>query len=417
MPPTPTAVLIGGTDPFVRIGGHETFVLAHAEAAIRAGFDTHMFYVSAARTPPAMVGGWTPHPIRSPVRPLRTLMASAHAPFLARAIERFITRTPGPITVHAFSSWALVAAVVARRVGRRIAPIASAYTTIGHEIRSKLASVSAEHSARDRLRALIERGWAGAAAGPAERRGYAAMSLVLVNYDSVRALLHADYALTVPIRRVPYAPLTAFADADLGAAAGAPHSRAVPEAVVRLLPEEAPLIVAVSRQDPRKGIDRLVHALAMLRAGDISFRACLVGSGPLLGAHRALAERLGITSSTTLPGYVDDAPAFLRAADVFVLPSLEEGSGSLSLLEAMQAGCAIVATRIDGIPEDVADGEIGLLVAPDDPGALRDALARLLGDAALRARLGAAARATFERRFSAEMLVATVREVYTEFAR
>ncbi len=184
-------------------------------------------------------------------------------------------------------------------------------------------------------------------------------------------------------------------------------------AIASLQPAGAPLIVAVSRHDPRKGIDRLVHALAMLRADGIPFRACIVGGGPLLAAHRALGERLGLSSCTAFAGLVSDSFAYLRAADVFALPSLEEGGGSLSLLEAMQARCAIVATRVDGIPEDVDDGVNGVLVAPDDSRALRDALARLVSDSAARSRLAAAARRTFERRFSADVFVAALRDIYS----
>ena len=412
---TTTVVIVGGTDPFVRVGGHETFVRAHAEAAVRAGFDTHVFYVTAADAP-ARTEGWTAHAVWSPVRPLRTVMACAHAPFLARAIERFLACTSGPVVLHAFSDWACVAARVTRWLrsrGRRVVPVASAYTTLCHEMRFKLSSVRAHHGAGARLRALIEYCWVRAVAARAERAAYEAMALVLVNYDAVERLLREEHALTVPIRRVPYAPLTAFADDPAAARTRASPPGAMPA----LEPAGAPLIAAVSRQDPRKGIDRLLDALALLHADGVPFRACLVGGGPLLATHRALSARMGLGRCASLPGRVGDAFAYLRAADVFVLPSLEEGSGSVSLLEAMQAGCAIVATRIDGIPEDVTDGVDGLLVAPDDPGALRDALARLLADGALRARLGSAARATFERRFSAETLVATVRALYGEVAR
>ena len=407
--------MVGGTDPFMRVGGHETFVKAHAEAAVRAGFDTHVFYVTADDAP-ARTEGWTAHAVRSPVRPLRTIMASAHAPFLSRAIERFLARTSGPVVLHAFSDWACVAARVTRwleRRGRRVVPVASAYTTLAHEIGSKLSSVRAHHGARARLTAFIEYSWVRVVAAPAERAAYEAMALVLVNYDAVERLLREEHVLSVPIRRVAYAPLTAFADD-----AGDVRTRALPPGEMPVLqPAGAPLIVAVSRQDPRKGVDRLLRALALLHADGVPFCACLVGGGPLLATHRALSAGAGLEHCTSLPGRVDDAFPYLRAADVFVLPSLEEGSGSVSMLEAMQAGCAVVATRIDGIPEDITDGVDGLLVAPDDPQAMRDALARVLTDGALRARLGAAARATFERRFSAETLVETLRALYGEVAR
>ena len=133
-------------------------------------------------------------------------------------------------------------------------------------------------------------------------------------------------------------------------------------------------------------------ALARLRGKGVPFFALLVGGGPLLGASRRLAERLGLADVTSIEGFVDDVAPFYRSADVFVLPSLEEGSGSLSLLEALQAGVAVVASRCDGIPEDVEEGEDALLVTPGDPEALAGSLARLLEDPALRRNLSRRAR-------------------------
>jgi glycosyltransferase involved in cell wall biosynthesis len=100
-------------------------------------------------------------------------------------------------------------------------------------------------------------------------------------------------------------------------------------------------------------------------------------------------------------GVVPDVRPYLKAADVFVLPSLREESGSLALLEAMQAGCAIIASGVDGILEDVRHGEDGLLVEPGDSIVLAAAIESLLNDPARRLRLGSAARRTFEQRFSA----------------
>jgi glycosyltransferase involved in cell wall biosynthesis len=83
-----------------------------------------------------------------------------------------------------------------------------------------------------------------------------------------------------------------------------------------------------------------------------------------------------------------------------VLASTEEGSGSAALLEAIQAGTAIVATGVDGIPEDLSHELDALLVAPGSRDELRDALRRVLEDVALRRRLGTAARALYERPFA-----------------
>jgi glycosyltransferase involved in cell wall biosynthesis len=93
---------------------------------------------------------------------------------------------------------------------------------------------------------------------------------------------------------------------------------------------------------------------------------------------------------------------------------VEEGSGSMALLEALQSGTAIVASDVDGIGEDLVDGRDALLVEPGNARALADALARLLADERLRADLAAAARALFLKRFSAERFTNALRETYAE---
>jgi glycosyltransferase involved in cell wall biosynthesis len=173
-------------------------------------------------------------------------------------------------------------------------------------------------------------------------------------------------------------------------------------------------VVTVARQEPRKGVNVLLRALARLRYRGVEFRACLAGPGPLLDAHRRLAARLGLGGDVILPGLVPDAFDLIRHADVFVLASLAEQSGSLALLEALQAGRAVVATGVDGILEDVIDGHDALLVPPGDEVHLADSLARALTDGALRCRLGTRARETFEERFSADAFSGRLGAIYEE---
>jgi glycosyltransferase involved in cell wall biosynthesis len=130
-----------------------------------------------------------------------------------------------------------------------------------------------------------------------------------------------------------------------------------------------------------------------------------------LEPNRALARRLGLADLVRFPGFVPSTEAVLDEADIYVLPSVEEGSGAISLLEAMKKGVAIVTTRCDGIPEDFVDGETGLLVPMADPTAMADALQSLLADPARRARLAQAARADYARRFSFEKMRAGLVEV------
>jgi glycosyltransferase involved in cell wall biosynthesis len=173
-------------------------------------------------------------------------------------------------------------------------------------------------------------------------------------------------------------------------------------------------VLAVSRHDPRKGLDVLLRALAEVAAHGVSFRACLIGPGRLLETHRQLATELGLADRVTIPGRVEDVGRYFVAADVFVLPSLAEASGSVSVLEALQAGTPVIASACDGIPEDLADGSDALLVPPGDVQALALALRRLLTDPSLRARLAEGGRRAHDEHFSATRFVDSLRAVYGE---
>ncbi len=403
-------ILVSGVDPLARVGGHESYVVGHALAAAAAGFSPQVFHVGerdSERTHQLV----SLRGIASPARPFRGIMVAAHAPFLTAGIRRYLRQRPGPVVVHGFGVWADVAARVQRALraeGRRVVAITSAYTTMKHEYREKLNGLHPDHGPRQHLRHWREYLIVRLSSARRERRGYAAQRLVLVNYEAVREQLIADYRLAVEVRRLPYAAPAAFRDAE--------EAPPMPAEIAALRPAEAPLVVSVSRHDPRKGVDVLLRALARLQAAATPFRACLVSDGALLAAHRKLAAKLALGASTALPGRVDDPFAHLRHADIFVLPSIQEGSGSLSLLEALQAGCAVVSSRCDGLPEDLVDGANALLVPCGDDAALAAALARLLTDPALRQRLARSARATFEQRFSAPAFTTALGATYDELS-
>ena len=402
----PDVVLIAGRDPrSEHDGGHSPYVRAHARAALAAGFTPHLVCVGPtaeiADTPCGVV-----RRAASAARPFRQFMIPGHALALRRAVETAVAET-GARVVHGFGvwSWAAVAArdrLAARGLQTRV--LASAYTTLADETLSKIKGAAPADGAARKAGFLLEHAAALATAG-FERRGYRGADLVLVNYESVRRLLEARHGKGLRVQRIPYAPESAFEPPR-------PEAGRLPDALRALDAAGGPLVVAVSRHDPRKGGDVLLEALALLAARGTPFRACLVGAGPLLESHRALASRLSLGGRVSLPGYVPDAFDVLSRADVFVLPSKSEQSGSLALLEALQAGRACVASACDGIPEDVTDGRDALLVPPGDARALAATLARILGDAELRARLGRAARATFEARFSAKALAEALGALY-----
>jgi glycosyltransferase involved in cell wall biosynthesis len=140
------------------------------------------------------------------------------------------------------------------------------------------------------------------------------------------------------------------------------------------------------------------------------------GEGDREGVRRRAAE-LGIAERVELPGWIDAQArgAELARASVFCLPSHAEGL-PMALLEAMAARKTVVASSVGGVPEALRDGDNGMLVPPRDSAALAAALARVLGDAALRARLGKRARATIEQDYSTEVMCGKLSAIYRELA-
>jgi glycosyltransferase involved in cell wall biosynthesis len=417
-------ILVCGQNPMKGRSGHPSFTRAHAHAIMRAGGEPHIFCPGAPAAVTTTELGVV-HCIglsrlrrltESQQLGLRKSFLGADAPRLAAAIVRFVHGEAGagrrPHLIHSISAWGyagVLAAEKLRAAGTEAVTINSVYTTIRHETDAKVRGLGATASLLDHAYFRGERLWQQRVVARYERRAYAGSRLVGVNYESVRRLFLAEYGAGAEIRRLPYGPESAFVHRDDGDALPP-----TPEPLAALTPATAPLIVSVSRHDPRKGMDVLLHALGELRRAGVAFRACLTSGGELLEANRELARRLDLGGTTALTGWVPDPFPYLRHADVFVLPSRQEGSGSLALLEALQAGTAIVASGIDGIVEDVTDGESALLVPPDDVAELTRALSRLVGDAALRRHLARRARRTFVERFSADAFSNGLRRMWSD---
>jgi glycosyltransferase involved in cell wall biosynthesis len=152
------------------------------------------------------------------------------------------------------------------------------------------------------------------------------------------------------------------------------------------LPRRGNSILCVAHLYPRKNVATLLAAMTRL-----SNQAVLrvVGTGPDLARLERRARELGLGRRVEFLGHVafDRLAGEYRRADIFCLPSRQEGFG-IVFLEAMAAGLPIVAARAAAVPELVSDGESGILVAPDSPGDLAAALDRLLSDPEERRRMG-----------------------------
>src|SRR5207249_10181162 len=143
-----------------------------------------------------------------------------------------------------------------------------------------------------------------------------------------------------------------------------------------LSPEDH-LVVTVGNLYPVKGHRVLLDAAALLSSQHPNLHVAIAGRGELAAALAEQARELGFAGRLHLLGLRSDIPNLLAAADVFVLPSLSEGL-PLALLEAMFAGCPIVASDVGEIRTVLANGDAGMLVPPGDAPALAAALRGLL---------------------------------------
>ncbi|MDD3288160.1 MAG: glycosyltransferase [Alphaproteobacteria bacterium] len=172
-------------------------------------------------------------------------------------------------------------------------------------------------------------------------------------------------------------------------------------------PEDAPVLLTLSRLHPKKGLDTMLRALALLPGAYL----WMAGEGPIRRELEAMAEDLGLSERVRFLGWRNDRAALLRAADVCVLPSRYEPFGTV-ILEAWAAETPLVACKSAGPAAHVIDGVNGLLVPIDDSVALAEALQKAIGDKDLRELLVKNGYDTYLKDYTREAVTARMLELY-----
>ncbi len=185
------------------------------------------------------------------------------------------------------------------------------------------------------------------------------------------------------------------------------------------IPPEVPVMLSVGRMVTKKGFHVLLDVIEELLAAHPEAHLVLAGTGDRLEEFRARASTLG--GRVHLPGLVlrDSLPDLYREVDLFVLPSVHDRKGNVDglpnvILEAMASGLPVVASAISGIPLAIGDGENGLLVPEQDPGALRNALDDLLRAPDTRRQMGLASRRRAEQNHTWKVISGRYRDAYCE---
>jgi glycosyltransferase involved in cell wall biosynthesis len=179
---------------------------------------------------------------------------------------------------------------------------------------------------------------------------------------------------------------------------------------------ETVTIGSVSVLRPEKNFRLLLQAFARLTPETPNARLILVGSGPEYGNLQSLAGELGVSDRCMFQAAQRDVSVWLRAMDIFVLPSTSEALSN-SLMEAMGCGCAVIASNAGGSSELVTSGRTGLVFDSENVEDLAKALRRLVKDRSLRAKLGKNAAQSMHSKFSLAASTQAMQNIYSSFFR
>lgn len=179
----------------------------------------------------------------------------------------------------------------------------------------------------------------------------------------------------------------------------------------RVAPRPVSTVLTVANLRAEKAHEVLLAAAAQLAPRYPHLRFQVAGDGPRMAELRELAAALGIADRVAFLGHREDVAALLAAADLFVLPSRSEAFPN-GAIEAMAAGLPVIASATGGLLDLIDSGTTGLLVPPDDPAALAEAIEGLLLSPARASLLGGAARDEVTRRYSFERMVRAFEDLY-----
>ena len=236
-----------------------------------------------------------------------------------------------------------------------------------------------------------------------------ATSLVVTVTEAIRrqylaaALLPPDRIVTIP------------GGADVEAYAPGPADERVRERLGGV--RGVPLVGMIAGFRVMKGHGIAIDAIRRLVAAGTDARFVFAGRGSHEVDVRQALFRHGLADRVTVAGYATDVPAVMRALDVALYAPVESDGMSRVVFEYLACGLPLVATRVGVVPEILTDGEHALLVPAGDPPALADAIARLLRDAELRARLGRAGRQLVAERYSGARVAETLERHYERLVR
>lgn len=305
-----------------------------------------------------------------------------------------------PLIIWGIGPWSLTGAFIKFLKGNRVIFLSDYFTTIQHEFLGTLSGITIkDHGIWNKLQSVIAYLTIIPLYSLLEYFLLKSSNKIITHYQSTENILTSQFNISSKkYVRLPYY-------VELASPGWSSRAQQQPSPS-----QTPPLILLISRHDGRKGINFLLHAFSILNQRGVSYKAAIIGGGKLFKTHQSLVQKLKL-KNVHLLGNIQNLQPFFKKSYLFVFPSLEEGSSSLAILEAMKEGLPIVSTNVDGIPEDLTHNKSAILVPSKDPQVLADAMQKLLQDPPLAKKLGQNARKAYLKKYNLDI----VREQIGEF--
>lgn len=405
--------LISGKSPVKSPGGYAAYAHNLAKVFIDLG---HPVFIIAQGAEPSLekteIGEEhiVTFPLVNKLPFLKSIELAAlplFSPLFVREIE-MIVQGGGfkDFIIWGMGPWSYPGVALKKRFGKRVKFIAFYPTTFLHEMQGSYDAIQiSDYGLGLKLKYLLVVNIIARLYGLLEAQTVKFCDLLTLNYKFPESFLQKQFSVDPQkFRQISY-----YVEVFARKAPGE-----VSDKEFKKIFKNNKTLIIVCRQDPRKGINFLLHAFKKVRRKVKNVKLLIVGSGTMLEPNRKLAQKLSIDGDVIFTGFVADFAPLLKKADIFVFPPTEEGSGSLSVLEAMKMGKPMVVTACDGIPEDVENNKEGLVVPKMDPEALASAIIKLIKNPEIARTLGRNAQKRYNEKFSLELMKRDVRKILLE---
>jgi glycosyltransferase involved in cell wall biosynthesis len=238
--------------------------------------------------------------------------------------------------------------------------------------------------------------------------------IALTNYEKIRL----NQVYSIPYSKIAVIPNFVDYERIQKVAIALPEKEKIKEEILGKSSSKEKVIAYTGFLKPRKGLDILIKAMAIIKKLRMPYKLLIIGSGPLEKEVKAMINKEGLEEQVTMLNYVpfEKMVAINLIADCIVVPSLFEGLPT-TMLEAMALGKPVIASSVGGIPEVIKDKINGILFKPKDPHMLADKIIELMDSEDLRTKLGLNARETVKEKYDINVVVKDIERLYLSLAR